>query len=259
LPLNGDKLRAIDVYAIDGGDGIDLVDSGAGGAQGLDALQRGLRQIGRDLCDIKSIVCTHLHYDHYSLGLRLRRDFGTPLSLPEGEQPALHTQCSVSSPYGTQIRALVNNGAADLAHYLTSTAGALPIIDVDWEEPDLWLRPGETLQSAGQDLQTFATPGHTRGHMFMVADEAGVIFVGDHVLPHITPSIGVEPLGNRSPLADYMWSLDAMTTLPDLALLPGHGPAGGSLHARAAELMDHHRDRLEQSLTAMCRGAATAH
>jgi hypothetical protein len=79
------------------------------------------------------------------------------------------------------------------------------------------------------------------------------------LLPHTTPSIGLEPLGNRSPLADYMWSLDAMTTLPDLALLPGHGPAGGSLHARAAELMDHHRDRLEQSLTAMCRGAATAH
>jgi glyoxylase-like metal-dependent hydrolase (beta-lactamase superfamily II) len=98
LPLNGDNLRAINVYAIDGGDGIDLVDSGAVGAQGLDALQRGLRQIGRDLCDIKSIVCTHLHYDHYSLGLRLRRDFGIPLSLPEGEQPALHTQCSVSSP-----------------------------------------------------------------------------------------------------------------------------------------------------------------
>jgi glyoxylase-like metal-dependent hydrolase (beta-lactamase superfamily II) len=150
-------------------------------------------------------------------------------------------------PYGTEIRALVNNGAADLAHYLTSTAGALPIIDVDWEEPDLWLRPGETLQSAGQDLQTFATPGHTRGHMVMVADETGVIFVRDHVLPHITSSIGLEPLGNRSPLADYMWSLDAMTTLPDLALLPGHGPAGGSLHARAAELRDHHRDRLEQS------------
>jgi glyoxylase-like metal-dependent hydrolase (beta-lactamase superfamily II) len=54
----------------------------------------------------------------------------------------------------------------------------------------------------------------------------------DHVLPHITPSIGVETVPTEAPLASFLESLALVRTLPDLMLLPAHGPVTRSSHAR---------------------------
>jgi glyoxylase-like metal-dependent hydrolase (beta-lactamase superfamily II) len=85
-----------------------------------------------------------------------------------------------------------------------------------------------------------------------------VLFAGDHVLPHITPSIGLEPAPGASPLADYLGSLRDIRTLPDLRLLPAHGPVAESSHARIDELLDHHDTRLQAVTAAVGGGARTA-
>lgn len=69
------------------------------------------------------------------------------------------------------------------------------------------------------------TPGHTRGHFVHRDASAGVLFAGDHVLPHITPSIGFEPIRTTSPLRHHLASLALMREMPDTPLLPAHGPA----------------------------------
>jgi glyoxylase-like metal-dependent hydrolase (beta-lactamase superfamily II) len=87
---------------------------------------------------------------------------------------------------------------------------------------------------------------------------AGVLFAGDHVLPHITPSIGIELGRPESPLADYLASLRLVKTLPDARLLPAHGPVTDSAHARADELLDHHEERLTAMARSVEAGASTA-
>lgn len=47
--------------------------------------------------------------------------------------------------------------------------------------------------------------------------------------------------------------------MPDLRLLPAHGPVTENAHARVDELLAHHEDRLAASLTAVHAGAATAY
>ena len=42
-------------------------------------------------------------------------------------------------------------------------------------------------------------------------------------------------------------------------LLPAHGPAGGSVHARADELLAHHNVRLRQCADAVAAGARTVY
>ena len=49
-----------------------------------------------------------------------------------------------------------------------------------------------------------------------------------------------------------------MLTLPDSQLLPAHGPVGDSTHARVKELLEHHEDRLAQTLEAADGGPVTA-
>jgi glyoxylase-like metal-dependent hydrolase (beta-lactamase superfamily II) len=90
-------------------------------------------------------------------------------------------------------------------------------------------------------------------------DEASSsLFAGDHVLPHITPSIGFQPNIRRTALQDFLTSLQLMLKLPDSRLLPAHGPVSESTHARVNELLDHHETRLAQTLDTASAGAVTA-
>jgi glyoxylase-like metal-dependent hydrolase (beta-lactamase superfamily II) len=103
------------------------------------------------------------------------------------------------------------------------------------------------------------TPGHTQGHVVFVDEQAGVLFAGDHVLPHITPSIGFQPAPAKLPLGDYLDSLRLVRSYPDLRLLPAHGPVAPSVHTRVDELLDHHEERLAATLAAVRDGAGTAY
>ncbi len=86
-----------------------------------------------------------------------------------------------------------------------------------------------------------------------------MLFSGDHVLPHITPSIGLEPVRAELALGDYLDSLHLMLAYPDASMLPAHGPVGGSVHARVRELLDHHDERLALTSRTVRDGAVTAY
>ena len=81
-----------------------------------------------------------------------------------------------------------------------------------------------------------------------------LLFAGDHVLPTITPSIGFSFPAEPQPLFDFMASLTKVRGLPDLRILPAHGPVAPSSHARVDELTVFHEKRLEGSLAALAAG-----
>ena len=128
-----------------------------------------------------------------------------------------------------------------------------------WDYPDAWLTGDTPLDVAGRRLDAIATPGHTQGH-FVFADAAdGLLFAGDHVLPTITPSIGFTVPPEPDPLGHFMASLTKVRSLPDLRILPAHGPVAPSSHARVDELLAHHEERLEQCAASLrSRGATVA-
>ena len=93
----------------------------------------------------------------------------------------------------------------------------------------------------------------------MFRDEAaGLLFAGDHVLPHITPSIGFEAVPVELALGHYLASLRLVREMPDVRLLPAHGPVRPSVHQRVDELLDHHGRRLDESLAAVGTDTITA-
>jgi glyoxylase-like metal-dependent hydrolase (beta-lactamase superfamily II) len=129
----------------------------------------------------------------------------------------------------------------------------------DWSAPDTWLADGEMLGLPDRWLRVVATPGHTRGHVVFSDVTDGLLFTGDHVLPHITPSIGFEPNQGPLPLGDFLDSLRLMRELPDHRLLPAHGPVRPSVHARVDELLDHHGRRLDEAGTVVGDETLTAY
>ncbi|MCW2527310.1 MAG: hypothetical protein JWM76_2170 [Pseudonocardiales bacterium] len=260
LPLPTDALKAVNVYAIEDADGLVLIDAGWAIEAARTGLEVGLNSIGYELGDVRRFLVTHVHRDHYTLGVVLRKEFGMKLALGIGEQPALDLMLSGKILYpNNHFDHLRRSGAEPLIEALSKLTPSGPS-EEGWDFPDEWLHDAQRIELAGRTLDVVATPGHTRGHVVFVDRANQLLFAGDHVLPHITPSIGLEAgAGTGLPLADYMASLQLMNGLPDLTLLPAHGQVGMSVHTRVGELLGHHERRLDQSEAAIRSGARTAY
>jgi glyoxylase-like metal-dependent hydrolase (beta-lactamase superfamily II) len=257
LPMPNDGLRAVSVYVIDDGNGITMIDGGWAVAEARTALGKALDEIGHPLESISRILVTHVHRDHYTLAAQLRRELGVRVSLGAGERVAIETINGAAPRSATLIDQLRAAGAPVLADEMSRSGPGGGGVAERYDEPDDWLGAG-TIRAGDRVLRILDTPGHTRGHIVFADEAAGLLFAGDHVLPHITPAIGLEPVPSDSPLSDYLDSLALIRTLPDLMLLPAHGPVAPSTHARVDELVAHHDDRLAKTAEAVAGlGSAT--
>jgi glyoxylase-like metal-dependent hydrolase (beta-lactamase superfamily II) len=259
LPLPMEGLKAVNVYAIADPGGVDLIDAGIALVPARERLEAGLRQIGYELGDVRNFFVTHIHIDHYSLAVELRRTFHSVVNLGEQERANLIATREMVNGNGNRffgVDGLRRLGALDLITQLSAEIRQPPAL-IDWEDPDRWLTDGTDLDLRTRTLRAVHTPGHTRGHLVYHDAAAAIMFAGDHVLPHITPSIGFEAAGNRMALGDYLSSLAKTINLPDARLLPAHGPVRSSVHERVNELLAHHDLRLADTHQAVMAGHAT--
>lgn len=260
LPLPNDGLRAVNVYALsstapDGTAGLTLVDGGWAIQEAVDVLTASLATIGAGVGDVHRVLVTHVHRDHYTQAVALRRAGGTEVALGEGERPSLELtiggQHLVRAAMAEHLR---DAGGVSEASALESMPSSPTADGDDWELPDHWIADDERFTVGTRALDAVHTPGHTAGHVVFAERAAGLLFAGDHVLPTITPSIGFEPVTRLGALADFMGSLAKVRALPDLRLLPAHGPVTDSSHARVDALLAHHEDRLSLGLGALEQG-----
>jgi glyoxylase-like metal-dependent hydrolase (beta-lactamase superfamily II) len=262
LPMPHDGLRAVNVYALLGADGLTLIDSGWAVPASREALADGLSQLNKTFSDIRQFLVTHLHPDHYAQASVLRYETGSTISLGEDEQPSLE---SLLTSIGAQKRAnprlapLRRAGASVLIERMPPPTAFGPDAERQWQRPDIWLKGGTTVQGEDRILTVVPTPGHTRGHVVFHDEAGGLLFSGDHILPYITPSIGMDAASSRWPLRDYIDSLLLIKTRPDAVLLPAHGPVWESAHLRADQLLVHHKVRLNDSAKAVRAGASTGY
>ena len=257
LPMPHEGLRAVNLYLIEHADGLLAVDSGWAIPLTAERLEAALALLGYSPSDLSQFVITHAHHDHYSQALALRERFGCEVAIGRGEKPSIE---GYRYGYWRQLcQRLGRAGASEMAetfaeHKATEFAGD----DTVWGLPSRWLDDGETLELRDRPLEVRATPGHTRGHVILRDPTHGLLFAGDHVLPHITPSIGYEAAPEKYPLRSYLASLKLTRKLPDALLLPAHGPVSASAHHRVDELLAHHDDRFAVILDRVERGDATA-
>jgi glyoxylase-like metal-dependent hydrolase (beta-lactamase superfamily II) len=259
LPLPDDGLAAVNAYAVVDGDTIVLIDPGWGLTESREQLAAAIAKLGAGIGDVSHFLVTHQHRDHYTQAVLLRREFGITISLGADEKQALQIAAEPSDQMiFPQFERLVVAGAGEFANQLAAGARGMRHEHEIWEMPDRWLVDGYEHRLDTRVLRVVATPGHTRGHVVFRDEPAGLLFAGDHVLPHITPSIGFEAAPAELPLGDYLDSLALVRSLPDTRLLPAHGPVTESAHQRIDELLDHHRTRLDTIYDTVVRGAVTA-
>lgn len=258
LPLPMDGLRAVNVYVMETDDGLVLVDGGWAIPESRAQFESSMRSAGYALSDIRRFLVTHLHRDHYTQAYVVGHEVGAPVALGLGDKASMDLMHDDSLSRDPNLDRLEAAGALELAEgWRAMMPGGRPSMD-DYGMPDVWLDSDLTLDLGGRQVDAIATPGHTQGHYVFADTAGGLLFAGDHVLPSITPSVGFEPRWVEQPLRDFLDSLVKVRGLPDLMLLPAHGPVAPSSHARVDELLDHHAHRLDLCRAAVAGGATTA-
>lgn len=258
LPLPMDGLRAVNVYVVETHDGLTLIDGGWAIPQSRALFEEGLANLGYALHDIRSFLVTHMHRDHYTQARVVGTLVGADVAVGIGEKPTFDMMFDNSITEDPILIRLRLAGAEELArNWRTLMPADRPVLD-SYGPPDRWFEGDHVIDVGTRRLDALATPGHTRGHFVFADQAAGLLFAGDHVLPTITPSIGFEPAFQRQPLRDFLDSLAKVRALPDLRLLPAHGPVTESSHTRIDALVEHHRVRLDQTLGSVASGRRTA-
>ena len=236
------RLRLINVYLARGKDGYALMDTGIGTPECEEAFDAGLREIGVRSQEITTVLVTHMHPDHIGLAGR-RAAFGARAFIMKDEERrarhvwgggALEDWVSFLRHHGT---------SRELAEGVIAAAASLRKV-VSLPDAFEHLTDGDQVLLGERRCRVMWTPGHSDFHYVLVDDERAAIFAGDHILPEITPNIGLYPQCRPNPLADYLWSLRRFDGLGRYTVLPAHGPVFAALPARLDELRKHHEERL---------------
>ena len=134
------------------------------------------------------------------------------------------------------------------------------IIRVPPHEVITLVEDGEEIDLMGERYRVIWTPGHSDGHICLFRERDGVFLAADHVLPRITPNIGLYSERDRvNPLGDYLNSLQKVANLPASIVLPGHGEPFADLAGRTAEIIEHHRQREMEILALLEKGPQHAY
>jgi glyoxylase-like metal-dependent hydrolase (beta-lactamase superfamily II) len=250
VPIPGSPLRYTLSYLIAGESGLVLVDPGMNTEPTWQALQAGLATAGAAVTDLTGIVVTHVHPDHHGLSGRLREASGAWIAMHPVERDSLPARIwdEVRGPAGDRDWLRSCGVPADVAAELAITPAGIRWV-LSMVEPTRLLADGDLVPLPGRRLRAVWTPGHTPGHLCLHEETEDVLLTGDHVLPRISPNIGLQPHAAEPPLAAYLESLKRTTGYDSAEALPAHEYRFHGLAARTRQLREHHAHRCAELLT----------
>jgi glyoxylase-like metal-dependent hydrolase (beta-lactamase superfamily II) len=259
-PCPGDASWYTNVYVIEGGDGHILVDSGWDSQESLWALQEGIKAANLKLRDIKKIVVTHIHPDHYGLSSKVKQICGAPVAIHRVDAGFISPRYKDFDNLIKKTEELLRqNGVPDNELSQLKEASLWMNKYVTPDAPQVKLEDGDTISNDTFEFEVLWTPGHSPGHICLYERERRFILTGDHVLYDTTPHVGLNPQSGDNPLGDYVSSLKKLERLKVHFILPGHGPMFNALGLRIEKILQHHEERKRAIMQALRDGLKTAY
>jgi glyoxylase-like metal-dependent hydrolase (beta-lactamase superfamily II) len=213
----------VNVYLIEG-EPLTLVDAGPRTDEAIEALRAGLARVGRKISDIRRVIITHAHADHYGLARLIVEESGATPYIHSWDAPSV----SSSMDYTAYRKLLVAAGVPGPiigrmeAGYETFRGFAYPLDHVETLEDE------DEIIFEHESLKVVHTPGHTPGSICLVRTSNRLVFASDTVLKNITPNpvLSPDPLDSRrrfQSLGEYLVSLARLKGIAPTIIKGGHG------------------------------------
>ena len=263
VPIPDNPLQYTLVYVLETDAGPVLVDTGWHDEVSAQALKDGVATAGFDLADVHGVVITHHHPDHHGLSGVVRDASDCWI--------AMHPADQVFVTRFREFRGDEDDDWQERSDQMFLRVGAtredlraLPQYDQTTEirvpaVPDVDLVDRELVDTPGRTLRTIWTPGHSPGHCAFLLEDRRWLFSGDHVLPKITPHVGLyaPTMDDSDPLGEFLDSLRMLVGMGVEKVLPAHRFPFDDLEGRVDEIIHHHDERLDEVTTLLTDGPAT--
>jgi glyoxylase-like metal-dependent hydrolase (beta-lactamase superfamily II) len=255
----------INVYLIDCHGAWALIDTGMNSPDSIKVLEESLEQVGIKVEDLSAIIGTHHHIDHFGASGEIRRRSHaiTHIHELEAARAARMLEFGKIAPGDRpESRAFFLTHGFPIEQFAPigmrpawmGTSMYNPVTT-----PDRFISDGDVIKVGDREFEVIWTPGHSPGHAVIYLRKEKVMIVGDHLLPKITPHVGLypdNPSGN--PLGDFINSQLKVQKFDVDLVLPAHGGVYHDHRHRANQLIEHHRYREEEMLDLTRKKAQTA-
>jgi len=248
IPVRAFPMLVANVHLVIVDDYVALIDTGTGLEQSNDHLRAGMDALRDEWgervswSDIKRIVVTHAHIDHYGgLGEVLSRT-NAPIAVHELDRRVLtkHEERLVLASRALSVF-LWRAGVSESSHMSLMgmygwSKGLFRSVEVETV-----LRDGDLLDGT---FLVHHAPGHCPGQVCLQIGD--VLLSADHVLPQTSPHMAPESITPSTGLDHYLQALDKIAAVPGINLtLGGHEEPIDDLYARVAQLKRSHERKLE--------------
>ncbi|HET8863006.1 MAG TPA: MBL fold metallo-hydrolase, partial [Solirubrobacterales bacterium] len=258
LPLPWPGVPHCNAYAVASGDGIVLFDTGMANEGGLGQLELALAQAGYGIADVRLLVCTHAHSDHYGLAgpivdgsgceLWMHPAWGHIRLMADDPAAALENRIEVARQSGVPPAALERYRAMRKDD---DDNGIDAIV-----EPDRDLVPGVEVETDLGAWQVYETPGHAPSHVVLHQPERKLMISGDHLLGRTV--LFFDHGHSPDPIGEFQRGLDEIEPLDVDLVLPGHGRTFRDPEAKIAESRRQVEGLLDKTRAALADGETTA-
>jgi len=235
-----------------------LLDTGVNTADSMAVFVAALQQVGCAPEKIRKLICTHHHPDHFGSSKRYQELTGAAVYLHAAEYEA-STHYAPGTRSEEAVHFFLQHGIPLHRFVKVPSPGEF------WAQlyaptvPDHFINDGDVVRVGDFELEVISTPGHTPGHCVFYLRQQRLMIVGDHLLPKITPHVGVFPGGPANPLADFIDSQRKVQRFDVGLVLPAHGGVFADHRHRANQIIQHHAYRLQEMLDIVRHRACTAY
>lgn len=246
LPLPWPGVPHCNAWAVAAGDGVVLFDTGMHQPGSLAHLERALAMCNLSLENVRLVVCTHAHSDHYGQAASIVERAGCELWMHPNHEHMLRMAEDPEASLARRLEVGRQSGVPEepLRRYAAKRdpeeTGIAAVI-----EPDRALVPGVVVDTDLGSWTVHETPGHAPSHVCLLQPERRLLISGDHLLGRI--SLYFDYGSSPDPVGEFLHSLDVVEQLDPRLCLPGHGRTFADVHAH----IEGNRKLVSERLTAV--------
>ncbi|HEX5127896.1 MAG TPA: MBL fold metallo-hydrolase [Rhodocyclaceae bacterium] len=246
-------LDHINLWIIEDGDKVALIDTGLGDPESRGIWARVLADLDRE---VSKIVVTHFHPDHIGNAEWLSRSTNASVWMSAGEYLLAHAVHGQHSGYSIEAMiALFRQHGLDaarceqLAARGNIYARGVPNLPMQYHR----LIAGDRLDIGGDEWELIAGYGHSPEHMTLYCAARGVLISGDMLLPKITTNVNVAAaMPEEDSVSRFITSIQRFAHLShDTLVLPSHNTPFRGVQLRIEQLVAHHAERERVLLAAL--------
>ncbi len=242
------RLDHINLWLLEDDGGWTIVDTGlaTAPARGLWEVVRAGFMGGRP---VRRLLVTHFHPDHFGLADWLVERCSCELWMAPAEHAvACQALADDADSLAARQEFFRRHGLDQARLDLTASWGGsyrdgVPAVP----EHFVAIADQQDLRIGAHDWHVITGAGHSPDHVTLHCPALGLLISGDHVLPTITPHIGVwHTQPDADPVRSYLHSFARFAGLPaDTLVLPAHGLPFTGLAPRLEAVAAHHARRLD--------------